>query len=89
MADFIPNSAILGTPGRSSARLQEPRWRLIGGRMAELLMNSAIRWADLFAGRPHNKKRHLVHSGTVPTNRRLRPKTMIVPVLLHSREPLR
>ena len=42
MADFIPNSAILGTPGRSWARLQPPRWRLTSGKMAELLMNSAI-----------------------------------------------
>ena len=42
MTDLIPNSAILGTRGRSWARLQARRWRLIGGRMAELLMKSAI-----------------------------------------------
>ena len=55
--------------------------------MAELLMNSAIRWADLFPGRPHNEKRHLLHSGIVPTSRRQRIKTMIMPAVLHSREP--
>ena len=42
--------------------------------MAELLMNSAILSVELFAVLRREKDRHLLHSGSVTTNRRLRQK---------------
>ena len=42
MSDFTYKSAIFRAPGRGLAPPQARRWGRVGGKMAELLMKSAI-----------------------------------------------